>query len=901
MLTSIKKITYIVAALVACMILLIQHALATHVVGGEIYYNHLSNSNYEIILKVYRDCGPTNVLGTGFDPNASVGIYRTSNGQLVDGTFALPLFDAVIDFVPVELENPCFVLPPNVCVQRAVYTGIINLPPIAGGYTLVYQRCCRNPSIVNLIAPSDAGATFTTQITGSEVVGNNSSAQFTNFPPVALCANAEFFFDHSATDVDGDELVYELCTPFLGGTPDFPAPAPPFGPPFTPVLFDVGYSSSYPIDSNPAFSIDSNTGFMTGTAIQLGQYVLGVCVSEYRDGVLINTTNRDFQFNVTICDPNIIASIPELPQVCAGAPVQFENNSTNSSFYFWDFGVESLTTDTSSLTSPIFSFPSNGTYTVTLIANPGWPCADTVTTQYSSLSTINPTITVGDYECINNSDHYDFSAVAMVGNSPTIQWDFGIGSIPQFSNLWSPQNIRMNPEATEMSVNFTVTDNGCVESDQETVNNPPDPVADIETQIAFCQGFEYTFQNNSQNAQQYFWNFGFNGTASTTIQTPTVTFPDTGLFEIKLLVTAPFSCSDSATTEVYIYGFLDPFFPPQPSQCFEGNSFDFIAVGATTDDAVYTWSFGEPAFPIQSSIQNPQNVTFSQPSIYPITLTIAENGCEVSYTDDVWVADNFEVTFDWSKSDGCPPLDVLLSASAQAESPVFYQWSISNGGNEVAGNSSSLIVILDTPGFYDLTVTATTINGCVETQTWIVEDAVLVFPIPTPGFSITPQIVNILSPDISIYDLSIGSVECNYFISNGGVVNACDFDYTLQGTGIQTITQYVINDIGCAASVSGTVIVEGYVLYAPNSFTPNGDNVNDIWLPISAGLTAYNLKIFSRWGDLIFESNDLNLPWLGEVHGGEHFASDGTYNYIINIRDSVGLPHDFVGHIVLSR
>ena len=876
----------------------VTNCYSTHIVGGEIYYNKLGGNNYQIILKVYRDCGPTNINGTGFDPNASVGIYRTSNGQLYDGNFSLSLFDAIVDFVPVELENPCFVLPPDICVERAEYSGVINLPPIAGGYTLVYQRCCRNPSIVNLVSPEDAGATFTTEIPGTELNGINNSAQFTNFPPVALCANAEFFFDHSATDADGDELVYELCTPLLGGTPDFPAPLPPLGPPFTPVPFADGYSSSYPIDSDPAFAIDAVTGLMTGTATQLGQYVLGVCVSEYRDGVLINTTNRDFQFNVTVCDPNIIASIPALPQVCAGAPVQFENNSTNASFYFWDFGVANSSTDTSSLAEPVFAFPGNGSYTVMLVANPGWPCADTVTTLYTSFPTITPVITVGDYECINDGDYYDFSAVAIVGPNPTIQWDFGVGSIPQFSSEWSPQNIKMNPETASMDVVFTVIDNGCVETDQESIDNPPDPVASIAEQITFCDGFVYAFENLSENATQYQWDFGFDAGNSQTAPNPVIVYPDTGVYQIQLLASAPFTCPDSVTTELSIYGLLDPFFPPQASQCLEGNSFDFVALGASTSGAQYEWSFGAQANVAQSTMQSPQNVSFNEASIHPVTLTIFENGCQESYTDEVWVADNFDIEFEWTNSEACPPLDVYFSANADAGSPVFYQWQIDGVGS---GMGSSPAFTFEYPGTYDITVTASTLTGCVETETWTFENAVRVYNVPTAGFSISPQIVNVLNPEVFITDQSSGSVACSYFTGEAPIIEECDFSYTWQGTGTQTITQYVVNEIGCVASTTGIVIVEGFVLHAPNAFTPNGDGVNDFWLPITLGTTAYNVKIFNRWGERIFTSDDSTMPWLGEVHGGQYFAQTGVYNYVIQIRDSEGLPHEYLGHITLTR
>lgn len=421
-------------------------ANATHVVGGEIYYNYLGNNEYEIILKVYRDCGPTNVNGTGFDLSASVGIFETSSGDILFSDFFMDLGSAEVEVMPIELENPCFILPPDVCVERAIYTNTITLPDIPGGYTLVYQRCCRNPSIVNLDFPQDQGATFTSHIPGSDEVGeNNSSAQFINFPPVALCQNAEFFFDHSATDEDGDSLSYEFCPSFLGGSVNTPAPLPPQGPPFNTLNYANGFSYDYPIESDPAFTIDPNTGYLSGTATALGQYVMGICVSEYRDGVLINTTNRDFQFNVTICDPNIISSIPDPSDFCLGQTILFENTSINASFYHWDFGIDGIESDTSSLENPEFAFTEVGVYEVTLIANPGWPCADTSQTTFTALPVISPEIITGDYECSNGQDLYDFSFTSNASATASFQWDFGIGSIPQTSTELNPQNIVMNP------------------------------------------------------------------------------------------------------------------------------------------------------------------------------------------------------------------------------------------------------------------------------------------------------------------------------------------------------------------------------------------------------------------------------------------------------------------------
>ena len=78
-------------------------------------------------------------------------------------------------------------------------------------------------------------------------------------------------------------------------------------------------TSAVPIPGNPALSIDPITGMITGVATQTGQFVVGICVSEYDNGVLKSTVRRDYQFNVTNCIVNVVADM--LTQV---------ENSTNA-------------------------------------------------------------------------------------------------------------------------------------------------------------------------------------------------------------------------------------------------------------------------------------------------------------------------------------------------------------------------------------------------------------------------------------------------------------------------------------------------------------------------------------------------------------------------------------------
>ncbi|MFZ4785304.1 MAG: PKD domain-containing protein, partial [Flavobacteriales bacterium] len=860
---------------------------ATHIVGGEIYYSHLGNNNYQITLYVYRDCGPTNVNGTYFDQTASIGVFTSSDGFLYE-ELSVDLVESNVDVVPIELENPCFVLPPDLCVQRARYVTTVNLPANPGGYTLVYQRCCRNPSIINLNFPDDTGTSMVTEIPGTDLLnGTNSSARFVNFPPVALCANAEFFFDHGATDPDGDSLVYEFCTPYNGASPDIPAPQPPDNPPYVNVSWANGFSSGYQITSNPAFQIDPQTGYITGTATQVGQYVIGICVSEYRNGVLVNQSNRDFQFNVTICDPNIIASIPEQTNFCDGLSIQFENTSTNGSFYHWDFGVLNIDSDTSNVANPFFTYPAEGTYNIMLIANPGWPCADTAITTYTALPVIQPIIGLGEYACVNNEDRYSFAVDANVSNAAVYSWNFGPGASPATSNLASPTNIQLNPENLTNTVTVTITDNNCEETDELVVDNPPDPVASIVAQESFCAGYTYTFEQNSTNATDFYWNFNtpINGDQSL-LASPTFTFPDSGWYNITLIASAPFTCPDTTNMLFEIYELLAPSFEEQAPQCLSVNSFDFEAIGITSSEAIVEWSFGPNASMATSNSMNPQNISFDSPDYYFVTLTVSENGCVREYVDDVWVAADPTIAAEINNVEGCPDLYAQFEANGTSETQLFYTWNFGDGSTATSANPSHIYTL---PGYYDVTVTAYTVNGCIASLTQQFPNAVYVFDIPQAGFTVDITNLDILNPEISVTDTSAYSISCNYYMSDGGFSDQCDFTYVWNEAGNQSITQFVMNEFGCYDMYEVRLVINGFLFFAPNSFTPNNDGMNDFWIPEMTGIGDYHCRIYNRWGALIFETFDPTEKWLGNTRSSDYFVPDGVYHYHIEANDLLGL------------
>jgi len=880
--------------------LLCMRCYATHLVGGELTYQYLGNNQYEITLMMFRDCSSNNSLGTGFDDAVSIGIFNSGNGNLVNGGISIPLDGLNVTSVPISIDNPCFTLPDDLCVEQAIYKQIVTLQPNGWGYDLSYQRCCRNPSIVNLDVPNQQGITCTAHIPGTnETSGFNSSPVFNSMPPAALCQYASFTIDQSATDADGDELVYSFCSPYVGANTDQPAPNPPDAPPYTTVNWANSFSGAMPITSNPQISIDPATGVITGTATALGQFVVGICVSEYRDGVLINTILRDFQINVTSCDPNIIASVPVQSEFCGGLEYTFQNESVNASSFHWDFGVANSSADTSNLVTPTFTFPQPGTYTITLIANPTWPCADTLTTTHIAYDFINPVIDYGNYQCINGQDYYDFSVSGNITSAASISWNFGSGAQPLTSLSAMPTEVMLNNEALQNLVSVTVSQNGCVESDEEIIINNPNPVANFPVQTEFCQGLVITMPNSSTNADSYYWDFGASASGdNSTDFAPTFQFVQPGTYQISLIASSDFACSDTLSLNYEIYLPVNASFDTPPAECAGSASFDFEATGANSPDATYMWSFGEGAIPSASGAQNPQGVLMDAPGVHNVTLVINDHGCTGTYTDSVFVAQELMTLFDVADVEACLGNGVYLTVEAVSNVTVFYHWDFGDGGSS---QSAAPVHVYETPGVYNVTVSAHTEEGCYDSLLLYFPNAVVIHPIPDPSFSIVPQVMDFLNATCLVTSNTASENTCYFTTSDGFQTEACAFEHEWSETGTQSIWHTVVSPYGCTASSNGEVVISGFAHYIPNSFTPDGDGINDVWVPVIKGYTSGSLTIYNRWGDVVYFSDDLSKPWIGGATDSEYYVANGIYNYVFSFNDLQGFPHKLTGTVSVIR
>ena len=299
-------------------------SFSNHIVGGEIEMIHVGDENsftYEVKLVQYFDCAQT--ANPGPDNLITYSIFRKSDGAFMrDGT----MFITNQEFVP--YTNPDCALG-FLCTLKVEYSHEITLDPEEfshpDGYVIVWERCCRNWETKNLVNPGWNGMTYTLHFppivdaTGKPFV--NSSPRL--FPPLSdyACVNQLFYIDFAGTDDDGDSISYSLAAPLDDHQDNnsnivaLPETTPP---PHPIVDFAPGYTLDNMIPGDPALSI-SNNGFITVTPTEVGLYVFSVKAEEFRNGVKIGESRRDFQMLVVDgCNP------PDPPEALVKVPGQLD-------------------------------------------------------------------------------------------------------------------------------------------------------------------------------------------------------------------------------------------------------------------------------------------------------------------------------------------------------------------------------------------------------------------------------------------------------------------------------------------------------------------------------------------------------------------------------------------------
>lgn len=403
-----------------------------------------------------------------------------------------------------------------------------------------------------------------------------------------------------------------------------------------------------------------------------------------------------------------------------------------------------------------------------------------------------------------------------------------------------------------------------------------------------CSGGQVTLSTTILNAvngpYDYSWQPTGDVTASIQTSPPTTT-------SYSLLVTDINSCTSIVTTTVYNNGTpILSLLNVSNSTCFAANNGSatvFVNSGGTAPYS-YWWSNGVSTSSISNLIPG---------IVYTCTVSDASQ-CVATQTLLVTEPAPPVVTFSASTTEGCEELcvDFVNTSSNIALS----SWLL-DGATTLSGN---LVQHCFQSGIYDVALTVTDANGCTNTVSQA--NYILVHPKPIPDFSANPFTASILNPTISFIDQSLGASSWLWNFGDQAASSSTEANpgFSFPDTGVFKITLLVSTNFGCDSSVTKEItITSDFDFYAPNSFTPNNDDKNDVFYPLISGFLkdSYLLMIFDRWGEKVFETSNFQLGWNGKKYNRLELMPLGVYVWKVEFSDSSGQGHTHTGKITLLR
>ncbi|MEQ9425683.1 MAG: gliding motility-associated C-terminal domain-containing protein [Cyclobacteriaceae bacterium] len=277
------------------------NAKSFHIVGGEIEMLHIEGFRYQMNVIQYFDRAQQ--FNPGPEAQIFVFTYRKVDRELMRIDTLLLTSQAIVEYT-----NPVCAIA-SLQTERVLFTKEVNLDPDLfnhpDGYSVVWERCCRNGSVVNVNNPLNTGMTYVVDIPpvikdGVPFVNSSPSL----FPPLSdfACVGELYYADFAGSDLDGDSIVYSLSEP-LNSSSTVALPIPQFPDPNRKIVWAAGIDNQNIIPGNPSLNISSD-GFVTVRPNNPGLYVFAALAKEFRDGVQIGEVRRDFQLLVTSeCEP----------------------------------------------------------------------------------------------------------------------------------------------------------------------------------------------------------------------------------------------------------------------------------------------------------------------------------------------------------------------------------------------------------------------------------------------------------------------------------------------------------------------------------------------------------------------------------------------------------------------
>jgi gliding motility-associated-like protein len=593
--------------------------------------------------------------------------------------------------------------------------------------------------------------------------------------------------------------------------------------------------------------------------------------------------------------------------VCVGNATTFTDGSTPAgtiTSWSWDFNNDGV--EDSNLPNPTYTFPAAGTYPVKLTVKSG-PCDATITKNV--IVDPGPVLVITDPAAVCPPLKVDITQASVTAGST-----LGTGTLSYWMDKAATIPL-LTPNAIGIAGTYyiKVSANGCSDIKPVvikfnslttlTITNPPavcSPATVDITDPAITAG-------STGNGVLTYW-----ADANLTIPLPTPTAVSSGIYYIKSTPATGGGCASLAPVTVTVNAVPTVNAGSAKSVC-PGSIVDLKgSIGGSATSA--TWSGGAGTFADKNNPVTTYTPTAAEYASGTIKLTLTTDDpagpCTPASSDVILnFYKNPTIKFVADKKKGCPVHCVNFSDSSFVVGGTVSQWQWNFGDSASADNTSSIPKpkhCYENTGFYTVSLTVISDQGCVSSLT--VPKMIQVFAIPTAEFYPTPNPASMYDPRVTLKNGSSPDVVYwNYHFGDGDSVVPAVKSPVHKYPGIAgssyIATLKVRNADGCINYIEHKIeIGPEFSFYIPNAFTPiRNDGTNDTFFGKGVGIVKYHIWIFDRWGNMVFNTADIDTGWDGRANNGMDVAQQDVFVWRVQLTDIFNKVHDYIGTVTLVK
>lgn len=635
--------------------------------------------------------------------------------------------------------------------------------------------------------------------------------------------------------------------------------------------------------TNPAYTYTNSGNYLVSLSATSNQN----CITSYTGNILVHPTPIAY---FTTND------------ACLGAPTYFTNmNSISSgsiSYSLWNFNI--IGNATTTLPNPNYIYPAVGNYVASLQTISNFNCINTFT-KTIVVHAIPTTSFAAQHKCFGSTTTFTNLTTIVAGNTiASYVWNFG----NQTSSSQTNPQITYNA-ANNYLVQLIATSNfNCTTVYTTMVNVYNLPNVNFTSNNA-CLNQSTQFNNTTiisgGNITKWRWDFQNDGVWDDTVNVnPTLVYPNFGNYNTKLQAVSNYQCAASKINPVIVHANPVANFSTVSTCLSDVTKFTNLSSSADGPIISNQWDFNGDNV-IDNLFHSPQ-YTYSSSGSYLVKLEVQNvNGCVNVQSKSVYVNPKPNPDFVAPNRQGCKGLCVSFTNSSTISNGSIktYQWQFGDG---TVPDYNINPTHCYGPGNYSITLKLVSDSGCMGTL--VKSNYVIVHASPIADFKIEPQELDENDPSATINTNATGAFATSYYINDNSNFGVPNFNYTFKNTDKITpvVFQVVTNEFGCKDTASLIIKIKpSWEIFVPNTFTPNGDGLNDGFAAKGYNINKYNIQIYDRWGHLLFESNDIENKWDGHTKGSEEPIKQDVYVWKINVVDIFQKNHDLNGHVTLFK